>query len=300
MKTFKNAARSDAQCMDPLNFRIIGGRALPADEQGPNDTAWDPTHPLHVPDLLNPLDPLDVESVFLRGVIVPVEVLRYDRTDDIATVLIGRGRIRKARLANIRRKAEGKPLIMVKFVLSRETDALELACRMIDENLRRKQVSVLDQIQLAKQLMNRGASPEVAAQTMGVPQSRFDSWFKLEDHATPSVMEALRQNRMNLSTAIEIASIADPAMQDEKLGELLTAPKPTVRAAKHLVRQATGKETVTLPKQPEQKHVLARVDKRARGNEFLQGVKAALRWTTGEGVHKDLAKIIGAEDEDEE
>ena len=106
-KTFPNATRADAQSINPLHLCIVGGKALPEAEQGPLDTDWDPQHPLHAHDLRNPLDPVDVDNVFEHGVIVPIEVIRGP--NDVPMVNLGRGRVRKARLANIRRKAEGLP-----------------------------------------------------------------------------------------------------------------------------------------------------------------------------------------------
>jgi hypothetical protein len=164
-KTFKNAKRVDAQCCDPLDVCLVGGKALPKDEQGPLDTDWDPSHTLHAHDLLKPLDPLDIESVFQHGVIVPIEVVRIN---DVPTVDVGRGRVRKARLANIRRKEQGLPLIEIKFTVTRITNGVQLLSRMIAENIRRKNVGVLDRIDLAKQLMGRGASEEQAAAEIGL------------------------------------------------------------------------------------------------------------------------------------
>jgi hypothetical protein len=295
-KTFKGATRADAQSANPLDLCIVGGRALPEDERGPLDTDLDPKHPLHAHDLLNPLDPLDVDSVFEHGVIVPVEVVRVN---DIPMVSLGRGRVRKARLANIRRKARGLPLIEVKFIVVRITDGVQLLSRMIDENLRRKTVGVLDQIELAKQMMARGASEEQTAQKLGVTMQRFKQWLAFEDHATPSTRAALHQNRLSPSAAIVMSAITDPAEQDKKLAELLATPQPTARAAKRLERGTKGKEDVSRPRLTAQKQLLTRVDKLARGNEWMQGAKAALRWVVGEGTHKDLDKLLVNEDDEE-
>lgn len=294
-KTFKHAARADAQSIDPLHLCIVGGKALPEDERGPLDTAWDPTHPLHAHDLLKPLDALDVESVFQRGVIVPIEVVRVG---DVPTVSLGRGRVRKARVANVRRRAEKLPLIQVKFTIVRVTDGVELLSRMIDENLRRKKIGVLDQIDLAKQLMARGASEAQAAKTLGVSLQRFKSWLTLEDNATEKVREALRADRLSPSAAIELASISDAAKQDEALGALLASPQPTARAAKRITRETEGKELIVVPRRGDQKKMLEAVDSVSKGDAWMQGAKAALKWVLGEGAHKDLARLVKAEADD--
>lgn len=293
-KTFNKASRVDAQSIDPMELCIIGGQALPEDQRGPHDTKWDPTHPLHAHDLLNPIEEADVESVFQHGVIVPIEVVRYG---DLPVVSLGRGRVRKARLANIRRKAAKMDPITVKLTIVRITDGVQLLSRMIDENLRRKTVSVLDQIDLAKQMMARGATEEQVAAKFQISKGRFNAWLRLEDNGTEKVRAALKDNRLSASAAIELASL-DKEKQDETLDKLLASPKASARAAKTLVRGAQGKEETVKPKPVEYKVLLKRVDKASRGNEFMQGAKAALRWVTGEGIHKDLRELLeAAEDE---
>ena len=159
-KTFEHASRADAQSVNPLYLCIVGGLALPENERGPLDTEVTPNSPFHAHDLLRPLDPRDVDDVFEQGVIAPIEVVRVN---DIPTVNWGRGRVRKARLANIRRQSEGLPPIEVKFVVVRISNGLQLIKRAHAENLRRKTFGVLDQIELAKQLLLHGASEESAA-----------------------------------------------------------------------------------------------------------------------------------------
>ena len=291
-KTFNNASRTDAYCIDPLEICIVGGKALPKEEQGPHDTEWDPTHPLHAHDLTKPLDPTDIDSVEELGVMVPIEVVKVN---NLPTVSLGRGRVRKARVANLRRKAKGLPPITIRFVIVRVSNGLDLMRRQIDENLRRKTISVLDRIELAKQYLARGASEDEAAKAMGVKRPQFNQWMVLEDNATPAVKDALREDRLSASAAISLASISEPEKQDEALGKLLAAPeaKPTARAAQNAARKAKGKKgKAVVPRPKEQKRLLAVIDKASKGDEWMQGAKAALRWVTGDGTHKDLAKLI--------
>jgi hypothetical protein len=297
-KTFKHASRADAQSIDPLYLCIVGGKALPEEERGPLDTDPNPSSPLHAHDLLRPLDPRDVDDVFEQGVIVPIEVVRVnDGVNDVPMVNHGRGRVRKARLANLRRKKEGLPLIEVKFIVVRIsiTNTLQLFRRASAENLRRKTFGLLDQIELAKQFLALGASEKAAAKEIGIPLSRFKQVIKFEDNATPTVKEALRQDRISPSAGFVLAAYEDPTEQDQKLAELLTTPKPTVRAAKRLQRGKT--DEATPPRRPEQKKLLACVDKHTRGNEWMQGARAVLSWVVDGTLHRDLAKILESAEE---
>lgn len=294
-KPFEHATRADAQSINPLYLCIVGGLALPEEERGPLDTEMDPNSPFHAHDLLRPLEARDVDDVYEQGVIAPIEVVRVknDGKDDIPVVNWGRGRVRKARLANIRRKKEGLPLIEVKFVVVRIANGIALLKRAFAENLRRKTFGLLDQIELAKQFLAHGASEEAAAKEIGIPFSRFKQVIAFEDHATPAVKEALRQDRLSPSAGFVLAAIEDPTEQDQKLAELLTAPKPTVRRA----RELSGKTEDAPPRRPLQKRLLARVDKHARGNEWMQGARAALSWVLDGTLHKDLARLLDTAEE---
>jgi hypothetical protein len=289
-KTFKHASRADAQSIDPLYLCIVGGKALPEDEQGPLDTEWDPQHPLHAHDLLRPLEHVDVNDVFEEGVIVPVEVIRGP--GDVPMINVGRGRVRKARKANIRRAQEGLSLIEVKFIVVRSANNLQLLRRAVSENLRRKTMSLFDQIELAKQLMLHGAGEDATAGKIGIPRSRLDKLLTFEDHASPLLKEAARQGRVSASAAFVLVEIDDHAEQDEKLAELLSAPKPTVRAARTLTKP--GEDTP--PRRPMQRRLLERVDANARGNEWMQGAKAALSWVLDGTLHKDLNRLLDSAD----
>lgn len=293
-KTFANATRADAQSINPLHLCIVGGKALPEAEQGPLDTDWDPQHPLHAHDLRNPLDPVDVDDVYEHGVIVPIEVIRGP--NDVPMVNLGRGRVRKARLANIRRKAAGLPPIEIKFTVVRiplGSGNLSLLKRATAENLRRKTMGVLDQIELAKQLMLHGASEEATAIEIGIPLSRLKAILAFEDHASPTVKEAARQGRLSASACFVLAEVDDHAEQDKKLGELLIAPKPTVRAARVL----TKPDESAPPRRPLQRRLLTRVDEHAKGNDWMQGARAVLNWVLDGTLHKDLARLLDNADE---
>ena len=201
--------------------------------------------------------------------------------------------MRKARLANIRRKKEGLALIDVKFVVVRITNNISLLRRAVAENLRRKTFGLLDQIELSKQLLAHGASEETAAKEIGIPLSRFKAVMAFEDNATPAVKEALRQDRLSPSAGFVLAAITDPTEQDARLADLLTAPKPTVRRA----RELSGKADDAPPRRPMQKRMFSRVDSHAKGNDWMQGARAALAWVIEGTLHKDLGRLLDSAEE---
>lgn len=240
-RRFDNATRVDGYRFDPLDICIVGGKALPPDEQGPNDTEWDPKHALHVHDLLVPLKPEEINDVYERGVMNAVEVIILNNVPHVVT---GRNRVRKARLANVLREKNGMPKIEVQVSITRETKGLELFRRIVAENLYRKEVSVMDRITMATELLNRGAGKAEVAEMFGVSERRFDEWLTIPDKATPAVQAALKENRINASGAIALANVArTPEQMDKALADLLTTPNPSARAARKAAREASGKTT---------------------------------------------------------
>lgn len=240
-RKFDNATRVDNYRFDPLDICIVGGKALPPDQQGPKDTEPDPKHALHVHDLLAPLKQEEIDDIYERGVMNAIEVIIIG---GVPYVVTGRGRVRKARLANVRRTKAGLPKIEIQVSIIRETKGLELFRRIVAENLYRKEMSVLDRITMATELLNRGAGkPEVAAM-FGVSERRFDEWLTIPDKATPEVKLALEQGRINASGAIALANVAkNPEQMNEALTNLLTTPNASARAARKAAREATGKTT---------------------------------------------------------
>lgn len=240
-RKFENATRVDNYRFDPLDICIVGGKALPPDEQGPKDTEMDPTHALHVHDLLAPLKQEEINDIYERGVMNAVEVIIIG---NVPYVVTGRGRVRKARLANVLRKKNGLPKIDIQVSITRETKGLELFRRIVAENLYRKEMSVLDRITMATELLNRGAGKPEVAEMFGVTERRFDEWLSIPDKATPEVKQALEQGRINASGAIALANVArNPEQMNAALAELLTTPNASARAARKAAREATGKTT---------------------------------------------------------
>lgn len=240
-RKFDNATRVDNYRFDPLDICIVGGKALPPDQQGPKDTEWDPKHALHVHDLLAPLKQVDVDDIYERGVMNAIEVIILNGVPHVVT---GRGRVRKARLANVRRKKEKLPKIEIQVSIIRETKGLELYRRIASENLRRKDVTVLDRIAMATELLNRGAGEAEVAEMCETSERRLKEWLSLPDKATPAVQAALKEGRINASGAIALAQVAhSPEQMDKALTDLLTTPNPSARAARKAAREATGKTT---------------------------------------------------------
>jgi hypothetical protein len=153
-------------------------------------------------------------------------------------------------------------------------------------------MGLLDQIELAKQLLLHGASEEAAAAKIGIPRSRLNKLLTFEDHASPTLKDAARQGRVSASAAFVLMELDDHVEQDKKLAELLTVAKPTVRAARSLAKP----EENASPRRPIPRRLLERVDANARGNEWMQGARAALSWVLDGTLHKDLNRLLDSAD----
>lgn len=293
-KTFEKASRTDAYMFDPMDLCIIGGKRLPEGERGPLDTEWDPTHSLHQDDLLKPLTEAEVVNIEEMGVLVPIEIMRLN---NVPTVVMGRGRVRKARLANARRKANRVPQMELRAVVTRETNRIALLKRMMTENIFRKDVSVLDRIALGKKLLEMGCSEDEAAAQCGVGAQQFSNWLALEDNATPEVRKALEENRIGPSAAMELATVTNPKAQNEALANLMKAPEVTARAAKKEAQRAKGTVVSDKVGKRDLKKLLKSVEPKTKGNEWMQGVAAGLRMALGEKNDARLMKMLEKADD---
>jgi ParB family transcriptional regulator, chromosome partitioning protein len=229
-------ARGNLWTVDPMELCIVGGKRLPADERGPLDTDHGAEHDLYDERVGEPLTEEFVNSVDAHGVDTPILIVKLD---DVATVVAGRKRVRAARVVNARRKKRGEPPIKIDCKLKRASGAGLLAA-MITENEARTDDSVLTKIEKLKRLMNRGVSVEDAAVHFSVSVKVVRGWLALEDTATAETKAAVRAGRLSAFAAAELAKVADPDKQREKLAEMIGSGEPvtarTIRAASRVAR----------------------------------------------------------------
>jgi transposase len=279
-------ARGNLWSIDPDDLCVVGGKRLPPDERGPLDTDDGPEHDLYDERVAEPLTEEFVNNVDAHGVDTPVLIVKLG---DVATVVAGRKRVRAARVVNDRRKKRGEPPIKVDAKLKRASGSGLLAA-MITENEARTSDGILTKIEKLKRLMNRGVSPEDAAIHFSVSTSTVKGWLAFEDHATTETKAAARAGRLSASAAAELAKVADPDKQREKLAQVVgTGEKVSARAARAASRVARGKGAGVSDKLTLKKllHVIQ--------NANHTSTKSASWWESAEEM---LKLVIGAPDVD--
>jgi ParB-like chromosome segregation protein Spo0J len=284
-----NYARGNLWSIDPMDICIIGGKRLPADERGPLDTDADDSHDLHDERVDKPLTEEFINNIDAHGVDTPVLI---SKINDVPTCVAGRKRIRAARVVNVRRKKRGEPPIKVDCKLKRATGSGLLAA-MITENEGRTNDDILTKIAKLKRLMARGVSPEDAAIEFCVGVHTIKGWLAFEDNATAETKAAARAGRLSASAAAELAKIANPDAQREKLAQMIgSGEKVSARAARAASRVARGKAAGVGDKKT-QKKLLTIVQATSHPNI---SEKTAAWW---EGAEEMLKLVIGAEDADQ-
>jgi ParB family chromosome partitioning protein len=281
-------ARGNLWSIDPDELCIIGGKRLPADQQGPLDTNDGETHELYDERVDDNLTDTFINSIDAHGVDTPILIVKLN---DQAVVVDGRQRVRAARLVNARRASHGEPRIKIDCKLIRVSGAGLLAA-MIAANEGRTDDGLFTKIEKLKRLLGRGVSEADAAVHFCVGVATVKGWLAFEDHATAQTKDAARKGRLHASAAAELAKITDPVKQNEKLGEMLSASaKVSTRAARDASRAARGK-TVGVGDKKTQKRLLHVVQAASHPNV---SEKTAAWW---EGAEEMLKLVLGVDGTD--
>lgn len=208
-------ARNSIYVADPTELTLVGGKGiLPAEQSSSRDTADDPEHELWDPRLRDQITEEEIANVDAFGVLEPVLI---SKEGDLAVVVDGRGRVRRARAANKRRKARGEPLIKVSCVVVRQRGTA-LMGPMIAANEVRRDDSLPGKIEKAKRVLARGVSEDDTAVMFGVKASTLRSWLAYEDNATAEVKRAVEAGAISQTAGLKLATkVKDPEKQRETL-----------------------------------------------------------------------------------
>ena len=284
-------ARNSMWTIDPDDLCIVGGKALPKDEQGPLDTAEDEDHALYDRRLYEPLTQEFINNIYAVGVDTPILIAKLE---DLATVVAGRSRVRAARVANKRRIANGEPPIKIDCKMKRDTD-VGLMGTMITENEARRDDDLLSKIAKLKRFMNKGISLEDAAIRFNIAPATAKNWLAFDDNALSATKKAVEQGRISPSAGTTLARIKEPEKQKEALEALLEhAPaggKASTRAARVAANNAGVSNKQGVTDKRSLKALLAAVQDTSHPNA---GEKTLAWW---EGAEDMLKLVLGEEAE---
>lgn len=263
--------RDSVYMVDPNEVCIIGGAAiLPDAERGPLDTGHkEGEHELWDQRLRDVMTEAEVLNTDAFGVI---EGITIRKEGDLAVVIDGRRRVRRARVVNARRIASGQMPIKIKASVSKSKDAMGV---MISANEIRQEDSPLVKLEKLKAYMGRGASVADTAVAFGLSPEYVAQLVAFDETCTDEVKAALNDGQLSLRAAAELARIKDPDKQREALagyrtivasGEASKGKRVgTLRAAQAARAQAEGK--------PEPK-AGGKAGKPSKGKQAAAGAKA--------------------------
>lgn len=297
-----NLARDSVYVADPITeLRICGGRGvLPPEEAGDLDT--DPGPGVPVQDqrrLAKPVPPQTLRSIHQDGVLQPIVI---GKIDDVATVIVGKRRVRAARASNRRRLQEGRPLLRLRCVIQRDVRPVAVKAAIIRENSHREEDDLADKIGKLRAYLGDGGSESDAAREFNVEQDTVRGWLDYDDHATDDLKTAV-QAGLPASTAMEIAKVHDADRQRALLARVLATPGARQRSARKVRAIARGEdERPVLTSRRDQRALLreiSRVDPGADESfrrEYWRGVQHALIVVTGATglgeVDPDLCRAV--------
>ncbi len=294
-----NFGRNTLWSIDPYELRIVGGKALPPEERGPLDTDDGDEADLHDSRLLVPLTAEYVNNIDAFGVDTPILIAKID---GVPTVIVGRSRVRAARIVNKRRKSRGEPLVKIDCKIKRG-DGKTLLAAMISENEARRDDDVPTKIAKLKRLMNRGISAEDAGIIFNVGQQTIKGWLAFDDNAITETKKAVSAGRLSQTAAATLARVKDPAEQKKALDEMLsTEGRSSTRAARVAAKQVDRGKIVGVTDKKTQRRLLEAVQSTPHPNAsektsaWWQGVEDALQLIVGDDEKVD-ARLTGKLDE---
>lgn len=241
------------------------------------DTKDGPEHPLHDERIHLPIDQGLVENIIKYGIRMNVEVRKNG--DDLE-VVDGRQRVRAAREANKRLKAEGSVLILVPTTIAKGNDGFMLGV-MISVNENRQNDPLIAKAEKAKRALDFGQPEEDVATMFGVTKKAIQGWMKLLD-LHPDVLALVKEKKMAASTAIKLSDLPREE-QIIKASEMVSSGNATVAEADRVSREKRGlsRSEESGTKKPGAVLIRKLIDN-AANLDLPEDFVLALRWTRGE------------------
>ena len=179
----------------------------------------DPTHYLYDERVHDEPTEAMVLSVLARGVMQNIMV---EKDGDLVNVVAGRGRVKAAREAWQRQKAEGVPeeLRVLVPVVQRKGDELDLIGALVTENSLRRDETPVQKAKKAQRMLENGATMAAVAVALGVSEGQARNYGKLLE-CSANVRSAVDSGRLPLTDAARKFPGKPKKEQDELLAELL-------------------------------------------------------------------------------
>lgn len=252
----------------------------------PEDLAiiTDKSHPLYDPRAELPVSEAMVLNVKALGVLQPVIVRRNGERDGVAImeVVAGRQRVKAAREANKRLRAEGGSPMLVGAIVKRADDA-SLFATIVAENEARQDDSPMGRARKLARYLAFGVSEAEAAIVFRVSESTIRGWLALLD-CDKSVQDAVERGQLPATTAAQEFAKMPREEQAAHLAALVAnGATLTGETGRENVRRArAGEPAEEKPRTVNRRRLEKAIEVLPRGHgEFQDGFRAALDWVVG-------------------
>jgi ParB family chromosome partitioning protein len=260
-KTAFDGHRGTVFYLDPDNLLIIE----------------DKDHALYDPRIEKPLSEPFVRSIMARGVLEPVIVRKNGEQPEVVD---GRQRVRGAREANRRLRAEGASPVSIPILLWRGDDGAAFETAIV-LNEQREDDTPLARAKKANILLQRGRSDSDVAEIFGVSTVTIRAWVELLD-LHPKVQAAVEQGQISASNAVSKLGTLPREKQIEVLTELGAHGNNGVSVRK-AVEKAGGKAGAKPLPGKKQLRKLVDIDRENDDRTiFSKREIALLSWITGD------------------
>lgn len=243
----------------------------------------DETSPIYDPRVHLPVDEDLARNIDYQGVLEPVLIQKNPETGDVE-VIIGRQRVKAARLANEWRRNRGvAPIHVPAYVHKGERrNALDV---IVSENEVRQADTPLGRAEKMRRLMTIGRDEKDIAVVFGCKPATVRNTLALLE-CCADVQKAVESGKIGVTHAKQLADL-DPDEQRAKVAELVAAgegAKPHERARKQ--REVLGDAT---PRMKTRKQILAELEVDPSGERAK-----ALRWVLGMDEPVTLPGLVEA------
>jgi ParB family chromosome partitioning protein len=249
----------------------------------------DPKHPLYDERVHMPTPQWLIDSIAAKGVRTAITIRK---NGDRLEVVVGRQRVRAARLVNKQRKAQGLKPIRIPAYLERGVDDKNLISDIITENEHRTPDEILVKASKAARAIRFGSSIGEVAKDFRVTPETVENWLKLLD-LHPKISAAVARGEVKYTVAMRLARLP----RQRQLSKYQKLKKAKLTNANALRVVVGGKlERVV----PPSKNQLRRVaDKFHEGKLFLESstssdVYSFMSWVLGRMSTNELLDCLSA------
>ena len=242
----------------------------------------DPAHPLYDERVHLPVPAWLVESVRTYGVLQAITVRKNGETekgDPIVEVVIGRQRVKAARIANQELRAEGKPPVFVYALVKNAKDG-EIAEIAVVENEHRQDDDPMTRARKMQRLVDLGRPLERVALAFKCKAKEVRAALGLLE-LDDKVQDAVERQQLSPSVAAELREFPR-AVQRAKLKEMVAAGATRGEAARATIR---GESTAGRKSNKARMRSRALVEQLARAVNGEAG--AMLRFVLGDDAALD-------------